>query len=118
MIRKETAQKIAKKNWNYCNSALEQLGKTGDYLLENHLRYLQEVETALHPEYNLFPCELSYLEQKSLENLAAWVEETGKNHGLITFWEKHSVYGYRIPYIAEEVSDDLANKVKQISYMK
>lgn len=80
-------------------SALYQFASSGVYMVENHLRYLQETESDLHPEYNLRPGTLSKKDTAELNSLQRWFIFKGTENGLSTVWGKHHTYGYRIPYI-------------------
>jgi hypothetical protein len=118
MIRTKTAQNIAA-SWHGGQwSALYQFASSGVFVIENHLRYLQEVESCLHPEYALYPGELTKGQERELTNLKWFFVNTGFGMGINTEYHKHNVYGYEIPYISENTPDRIANQVKQISYMK
>ncbi len=117
-MRHESAKKICS-NWHGGQwSALYQFASSGEYIVENHLRYLQEVETALHPEYNLYPGELNKKDTGNLTGLKWYFIRMGERSGIKTEYHKHNLYGYYIPYISEDTPDETANKVKTISYMK
>lgn len=118
MLRNKTAKKIAS-HWHGGQwSSFYQFSSSGVYMIENHLRYLQEVETDLHPEYKLYPGELTKGQETELNNLKAWFEEQGRINGIETVWSKHELYGYLIPYLADNVPDELTNKITQIAYLK
>lgn len=118
MIRNTTARRIAN-DWHGGGwSALFQFGSSGIYLLENHLRYLQEVERDLHPEYDLHPSELTKKEERDLNALKDFFISQGMDNGVITVWEKHETYGYMIPYLHDDTPGELVNKIKSIYYMK
>lgn len=118
MIRTITAKNICA-SWHSGQwSALYQFASSGIYTMENHLRYLQEVESCLHPEYNLYPGELNKGEERELNNLKSYFIRMGEINGLKTEFHAHTLYGYLIPYLTEDTNDDLANQVKVISYMK
>lgn len=118
MIRNSTAELIAAVWHGGQWSALYQLSSNGIYFLENHLRYLQEIERDLHPEYDLHPSELSKKGERDLNSLKEWVIRQGEAKGIRTEWHKHELYGYMIPYIAEDVPDELADKVRPVAYLK
>lgn len=118
MIKQTTAKKICA-NWHGGQwSALYQFGSSGIYTIENHLRYLQEVETCLHPEYNLYPGELNKVDERDLNGLKAFFIKEGENKGINTEFHQHTLYGYLIPYLTENTPDQLSEKVNVISYMK
>lgn len=118
MLRKETAKKISSNWYGGQWSALYQFASSGIYTIENHLRYLQEVETDLHPEYKLYPGELNKKDETDLNNLKAFFIKSGEDNGIKTEFVQHTIYGYYIPYITEDTPDQLANQVSCIAYMK
>jgi len=116
MIKKITAQKIAS-NWHSGQwSALYSFASTGNYCIELHLMYLKEIEDCLHPEYALFPGTLLKKDKKELIALQQYIILMGQKDGLYTQFGKHSIYGYLIPFIAGWVKNDIAIKVKPLSY--
>jgi hypothetical protein len=118
MMRQSSAVKICS-HWHGGQwSALYQFASSGIYTIENHLRYLQEIEQALHPEYNLYPGELSKKDEGNLTGLKWFFIRMGERNNIGTEYHQHEVYGYQIPYITEETADTIADKVNVISYMK
>jgi len=116
MIRNVIAQKIAA-SWHGGQwSALYQFASSGTYLVENHLRYLQEVETELHPEYNLLPGTLPKAQEKELNRLRRYFISMGEKKGIGTNWEVHSLYGYNIPFVTEDTPKEILDKIIAISY--
>lgn len=117
MIRVRTAQRIAGTCHGGQWSALYQFASNGIYLKENHLRYLQEVETALHPEYDLYPGELSKKQEKQLNGLKYYFLLQGNRNGLKTVWGIHPKYGYNIPFADENTPKDILEKLHFIEYL-
>ena len=107
-ITANRAQKICS-NWHDGQwSALYQFSSSGIYSNANALRYLQEIETSLHPEYNLHPGELTKTNQQELEKLKRYFN----THGLAVEYKSHPVYGYLIPYLKEDNKE-----VTQLKYL-
>lgn len=118
MIKNKTAQSICA-SWHGGQwSALYQFASSGIYTVENHLRYLQEIETCLHPEYNLYPGELTKTQERELTKLKSYFLMKGRENSIDTEYRKHEIYGYLIPYISDHTPDEISNKVRQIAYMK
>lgn len=115
-MRQNTAIKICS-NWHGGQwSAFYQFSSSGIYTIENHLRYLQEVETCLHPEYNLYPGQLSKKDAANLENLKQFFILQGQKNGIYTQYTKNEQYGYLVPFIAfTPVS--LLEQVKPLQYL-
>lgn len=100
-MRQKTAQQICS-NWHGGQwSAYYQYASSGIYLPANHLRYLQETEDNLHPEYALHPSELTKKDERELTNLKSFFILQGEKSGIKTDFKKHPSYGYLIPYITE-----------------
>lgn len=99
-------------------SALYQFASSGIMTDENTLRYFREVEDALHPEYNLYPGELTQKEERELTLLKRYFLIESEKRGLPVEFHKHELYGYLIPYLMESVPDDRANNVAVLKYMK
>lgn len=100
-------------NW----SALYQFGSSGLYHAENHLRYLQEVEDCLHPEYHLLPGYNTQAADKELNQLKRFFTKNGELHGIKTTWKQHPVYGYNIPVVSSETADAIAKKIVPLKYL-
>lgn len=116
MVRNTVAQKIAA-SWHGGQwSALYQFASSGIYLVENHLRYLQEIETELHPEYNLIPGTLTKAQEKELNKIRTYFIRMGEKQGIETTWRVHSLYGYNIPYAGEQTPKEVLDKIIAISY--
>jgi hypothetical protein len=96
-------------------SALYQFASSGVYTAENHLRYLQEIESDLHPEYNLYPGSLSKRNERELNSLKKFFINTGVKNGIYTEYAVHPVYGYNIPFVTE--SSNNIDKIKQLKYL-
>lgn len=115
-MRKQTAIKICSE-WHHGQwSALYQFASSGIYTIENHLRYLQEIETCLHPEYNLYPGFLNKKDSGNLERLKQFFILQGQTDGIYTQYKEHPVYGYLIPFIAGWVNESICEKVKALHY--
>jgi len=97
-------------------SALYQFASSGIYTMQNHLKYLQEVETCLHPEYNLHPGTLSKKDLGNLERLKQFFILQGQEIGIYTQYKQHPDYGYLIPFIAGWVSESISNKITALNY--
>ena len=110
-----TAMQIAGAWHSGCCSALYQLYCTG-YIIENHLRYLQELESCLHPEFNLHLGELNKGQKEKLTGLKNYIIKEGEGNGIVTTWKKHPLYGYNIPFISDETVDSICKKITQIEY--
>lgn len=117
-MRHKTAVRVCSNWYGGQWSALYQFLSSGIYMPENHLRYLQEIETDLHPEYNLCPGELSKRDERELNGLKQFFIKLGEKHGLKTEYHEHELYGYLIPYLTEDTPSELAEKVNVIYYMK
>lgn len=115
-MRHSTAIKICS-NWHsgQC-SAFYQFSSSGIYTTENHLRYLQEVESCLHPEYNLHPSTLNKKDAANLENLKQFFILEGQKQGIYTQYAEHPVYGYLIPFVAGFVPESVCKNVKPLQY--
>lgn len=97
MLRHKTAQQICQ-HWHGGQwSALYQFSSSAEYSVINHLRYLQEIEENLHPEFWLKPGSLTAKDRNELTALKNYFLKTGKRHGITTEYIKHPVYGYEIP---------------------
>lgn len=114
--KKDIAKTIAGAWHSSQSSALYQFASSGIYMIENHLRYLQEIEYALHPEYNLYPRELTKIQREQLEKLKDYLIQEGTKNGLNTTWGIHPKYGYNIPYIDENTPREIFEKIYCISY--
>lgn len=116
-ISNQLARQIANEWHGGQWSALYQFASSGVYLIENHLRYLKEVQEALEPEFYLYPTTLSKRNQASLNSLKRWFEYKGLENGIKTEWSKHSVYGYMIPHVSKDTPDEIANKATPLKLM-
>lgn len=117
-INDKRAQEIAS-HWHGGQwSAYYQFASSGIYTIENCLRYLQETETNLHPEYNLHPGELTQRDERELNSLKKYFIRKGAEHGIKFELVPHEVYGYLIPYLAEDTPEEITNQVTQLQYMK
>lgn len=85
-------------------SALYQFASSGTYLVENHLRYLKELQENREPEFYLIPGTISKKNDSNLKGCIAYFEKQGRINGIDTVWEKHPVYGYFIPFLKEDNS--------------
>lgn len=100
-------------------SAFYQFSSSGKYMIENHLRYLQEVESCLRAhEYAPRPYDLPKRDEQELTGLKAFFVHLGELHGIKTEWEQHKLYGYMAPYLHADTPDNLSNQVAPLSYMK
>lgn len=116
MIRKTSAIRIAAA-WHAGRwSSLFQFSNSGVYRIENHLRYLQEIETALHPEYNLHPGTLKKKANKQLNQLKQFLIKQGELSGIKTVWQVHRTYGYLIPCVDKNTATEIVRQVKRINY--
>ena len=115
-MRHSTAVKICS-NWHGGQwSAFYQFASTGIYTVENHLRYLQEVEDCLHPEYNLHPSTLNKKDSTNLEGLKQFFILEGQKHGIYTQYATNNQYGYLMPFIAGFVPESVCANVKPLQY--
>lgn len=115
MIQLKTARDIAGE-WNGGEwSALYQYSSAG-YIVENHLRYLQEVESCLHPEFGLHPFELKKHDLRDLTNLRYRLIKEGEKNGIKTIYKDCSVSGYSIPYLSTDIDSGLFAKVIRPGY--
>jgi hypothetical protein len=116
-MKHKTAIKLAS-NWHGGQwSALYQFASSGEYLIENHLRYLREIEDNLHPEYNLHPGTLSKKNESDLNGMKSFFIGMGEKHGIKTEYHDHPIYGFPIPFISEDTPFELANTVKALKYL-
>lgn len=116
MMRLNTAVKISS-NWHGGQwSALYQFASSGVYVVENHLRYLQEIESDLHPEYNLHPGKLSKKDEGNLTGLKWFFIRMGEKNGIKTGYNKHKLYGYEIPFVYSDTDESILNKIKPLEY--
>lgn len=100
-MRTETAIKICAEWHGGQWSPLYQFASTGTFYRANVLQYFQEIETCLHPEYNLHPSQLSKKDERNLTGLKNYFIRLAKVHGYEIEFKTHSMYGYLIPYIKE-----------------
>ena len=113
---KKSAIKISS-NWHGGQwSALYQFASSGIYVIENHLRYLQEIEDCLHPEYALYPGTLSKKDEGNLIGLKWFFIRMGERNGIKTEYHQHLIYGYLIPFISEDTELSIYNKVQGLKY--
>jgi hypothetical protein len=118
IISTDRAKEIASHWHGGQNSALYQFLSSGKYLLENHLRYLQEVQQDIdYPEQALYPYTLAKKDERELNSLKIFFEYKGEENGIKTEWGKHSDYGYPIPYVSKDTPDEIANKIKTLKYL-
>jgi hypothetical protein len=77
-------------NWNQGeHSALYELATTGQYKVENHLRYLEEVIQEIHrPETALRPFHRTVKDHGELISLKLWIEKQGFMNNVQTVWKK------------------------------
>lgn len=80
-------------------SALYQFASSGLFHYPNVLRYLQEIETCLHPEYALHPQILSKKDSTQLTWLKSFFIQLATANGYNIEFKEHSTYGYYIPYL-------------------
>ena len=99
-------------------SALYQFASSGIYTIENHLRYLQEIESDLHPEYNLHPGTLSKKDEGNLIGLKWFFIRMGERNGIKTEYHQHSIYGYQIPFLSGDTAQTVCDKIKTLTYLK
>jgi hypothetical protein len=99
MKRKEQIQKTCAEWHGGQWSALYQFCSSGVYLVENHLRYLKELQECREPEYYLHPGTISKADDKRLQSAQKYFTEQGKKIGVVTDWKRHKLYGYEIPFI-------------------
>jgi hypothetical protein len=117
MMRNYSAIQISA-NWHSGQwSALYQFASSGVYMVENHLRYLQEVETCLHPEYDLHPSILNKTQKGNLVGLKWYFIRMGEKNGIKTMFKKHSIYGYLIPFVTDNTPSELVNKIQPLKYL-
>lgn len=117
MIRQNTAQKIAAAWHGGQHSAFYQFASSGTYQVENHLRYLQELEYCLNPEYwQAIPKELTKGDENELTKLKQYFISQGETNGIKTVWKKQPLYGYDVPYLDDDTPREITEKVFAISY--
>lgn len=115
-ITTETAQQTCAAWHGGQWSSLYQFASSGQYYLPNALRYLQEIEDCLHPEYALHPGTLSKKDERELNKLKLFFIGMGEADGLQFEYKTQPTYGYLIPYLLAEVPDDLAVMVTPLKY--
>lgn len=116
-MKQITAVKLAAKWHGGQWSALYQFASSGEYLIENHLRYLREIEDSLHPEYNLHPGTLNKRNEKELNGMKSFFIEAGGKQRIKTEYHNHPVYGFPIPFISEDTPFELAQTIKALKYL-
>ncbi|HTF27217.1 MAG TPA: hypothetical protein VK625_00155 [Flavitalea sp.] len=99
-MRHKTALRISN-SWHGGQwSALYQFSSSGEWLIDNHLRYLQEVQACLEPEYfAAHPAELTQKDKNELTGLLNYFIGRGEHYAIKTEFKKHSVYGYTVPVL-------------------
>ncbi len=109
------AQKICS-NWHGGQwSSFYQFASSGVFTVENVLRYLQECEDCLHPEYALHPSILSGKDAKELNSLKRFFILTAQANNIVINFRQHPVYGYEIPFIYA-AEKEIIEKVTQLQY--
>lgn len=117
-MKTQTAQRITS-NWHGGQwSALYQFSSSGKIDHTNILRYFQELENCLHPEYALHPGILSKKDSRELNGLKGYFLMEAKKLGFTIEFKEHSVYGYFIPYITAMPADFTKEKeIRNLLYM-
>jgi hypothetical protein len=117
MIRLKTAVNISAAWHGGQWSALYQFASSSVYLPANHLRYLQEIEGDLHPEYNLYPGFLSKKDESDLTGLKCFFIRMGENIGIKSEYVQHYIYGYNIPVFGEGTPAEIVFSATQLKYL-
>lgn len=116
-MKKQTAVKICS-HWHGGQwSAIYQYCSSGEFHAPNVLRYLQEIERDLHPEYDLHPSALSKKDLTDLTGLKKYFIQLAAKNGYEIAFKEHTLYGYLIPYITKYPSKEALNKVINLLYM-
>ena len=79
-------------------SNLYQFASSGVFIGPNCLKYLKEIQECLEPEFYLHPATLSKKNERELNSLKNFFEFKCREMGIVITWQKHSIYGYLIPY--------------------
>ena len=117
-VSEERAKQLATEWQDGVGSALYQFGSSGKYLIENHLEYLNEIQHELEREYHRATYkELTQKDAKELNTLKKYFELKGKESGIKTEYGKHPVYGYTIPYVSKDTSDEIADKIHSLRHL-
>jgi hypothetical protein len=117
-ITKTRAQELAS-HWHDGQwSALYSFASTGQFFEAQTLQYFKEIYGSIESEYYLRPITRSQKQLRELHSLERYLLKEANERKLIVEFHQHDVYGYTIPYIADSVPDELANKVNQVSYLK
>jgi hypothetical protein len=117
-ITAERAREICT-NWHGGQwSSLYQFASSKTFELANTLRYFQEIETSLHPEYALYPGELTKKEERELLSLKRYFLQEAKNRGIDIVFHPHEVYGYLIPYVEDNTPEAVEMLITPVCYLK
>lgn len=79
-------------------SALYQFCSSGVYMVENHLRYLKELQECREPEFYLHPGTISKKDDNQLRAAQNYFIQQGAKIGINTYWGNHNLYWYKIPF--------------------
>lgn len=107
VISKDRAREIAA-SWHGGQwSNLYQFTSSGVYIPSKHLHYLNEILRNLQPEYYSAKGDVWCKQKDAIElnALKRWFIFKGTEHGIITKFHPHPVYGYVMPFVAEGSPD-------------
>lgn len=117
-ITAERARAIASQWHGGQWSALYQFASSGIFHVPNTLKYFQELEFDLEPEFwNAKEVTRTKKDLKELNSLKKYLLQLAAENAVPVEFEK-SNYGYQIPYLMESVSEDVAQTVTPVAYMR
>jgi len=97
MKRKDQVKKVCSEWHGGQWSALYQFASSGQFVPENTLRYLKELQECREPEYYLHPGTISVKDNNRLRAAQNFFTQEAKRTGIIITWRRHPVYGYMVP---------------------
>lgn len=99
-------------------SALYQFASSGKYLIENHLRYLQEITQDEEIEYfAAIPPRRTKKDYAELARMRRFFEAKGRENSIGTVWHTHPDYGYKIPFVSNETNDELGRQITPLRWL-
>jgi hypothetical protein len=99
-------------------SALYSFASTGEFCIPLTLQYFKELQADIEPEYwHAREVSRTQRELKELKALQNWLLVAAETRGLTVEFHPHETYGYKIPYLAENVDDTLMLQVKPVAYL-
>lgn len=98
-------------------SAFYSFASTGEIHIPYILRYLQECEELLNPEYwSINPKPLTVKDRKELNSLKRYFLMAAVMGGFEITFKPHELYGYLIPYITGNLHKYDLNKIEGLKY--